>query len=86
MQTEFQEPDICIATRGRIFLDTKSVRSFSTLNTAEYQVPQSHWLVRLRKRGERLRCALVFGRVRVGYTVRHCRVRVVCGLENLWSY
>ena len=35
---------------------------------------------------EHLRCALVFGRVRVGYTVRHCRVRVVCGLENLWSY
>ena len=63
MQTEFQEPDISIATRDRIFLDTKIVRSCSTLNTAEYQVPQSHGLVC--KRGEHLRCALVFGRVQV---------------------
>ena len=63
MQTEFQEPDISIATRDRIFLDTKSVRSCSTLNTAEYQVPQSHGLVC--KRGQHLRCALVFGRVQV---------------------
>ena len=63
MQTEFQKPDISIATRDRIFLDTKSVRSCSTLNTAEYQVPQSHGLVC--KRGEHLRCALVFGRVQV---------------------
>ena len=85
MQTEFQEPDICIATRDRIFLDTKSVRSCSTLNTTEYQVPQSHGLVRVRKCGEHLRCALVLGHVRVGYTVRHSSVRVVCGLENLWS-
>ena len=44
MQTEFQEPDISIATRDRIFLDTKSVRSCSTLNAAEYQVLQSHGL------------------------------------------
>ena len=86
MRTEFQERDISIATRDSIFLDTKSVRSCSTLNTAEYQVPQSHGLVHVRKRGEHLRCTLVFGRVRVGYTVRHCRVRVVCGLENFWSY
>ena len=61
MQTEFQEREINIATRDRIFLDTKSTRS--TLNTAEYQVPQSHGLVC--KRGEHLRCALVFGRVQV---------------------
>ena len=46
-----------------VFLDTKIVRSCSTLNTAEYQVPQSHGLVC--KRGEHLRCALVFGRVQV---------------------
>ena len=63
MQTEFQEREINIATRDRIFLDTKSTRSCSTLNTAEYQVPQSHGLVC--KRGEHLRCALVFGRVQV---------------------
>ena len=44
MQTEFQEPDISIATRDRIVLNTKSVRSCSTLNTAGYQVPQSHGL------------------------------------------
>ena len=50
MQTEFQEQDISIATRDRIFLDTKSIRSCSTLNTAEYQVPQSDGLVR--KRGD----------------------------------
>ena len=65
MQTEFQEQGISIATRDRIFLDTKSVGSCSILNTAEYQVPQSHGLVCVRKRGEHLRCALVFGRVRV---------------------
>ena len=75
-----------MTTRDRIFLDTNSVRSCSNLNTREYQVPQSHGLVRIRKRGEHLRCALVFGRVRVGYTIRHRRVRVVYGLENLWSY
>ena len=63
MQTEFQERDISIATHDRIFFDTKSIRSCSTLNTAEYQVPQSHGLVC--KRGEHLRCALVFGRVQV---------------------
>ena len=63
MQTEFQERDTSIATRDRIFLDTKSIRSCSTLNTAEYQVPQSHGLVC--KPGEHLRCALVFGRVQV---------------------
>ena len=63
MQTEFQERDISIATRDRIFLDTKSIRSCSTLNTEEYQVPQSDGLVH--KRGEHLRCALVFGRVQV---------------------
>ena len=50
MQTEFQERDISIATRDHIFLDTKSIRSCSTLNTAEYQVPQSDGLVR--KRGD----------------------------------
>ena len=63
MQTEFQEREISIATRDHIFLDTKSIRSCSTLNTAEYQAPQSHGLVC--KRGEHLRCALVFGRVQV---------------------
>ena len=63
MQTEFQERDITIATRDRIFLDTKSICSCSTLNTAEYQVLQSHGLVC--KRSEHLRCALVFGRVQV---------------------
>ena len=79
MQTEFQERDISIATRDRIFLDTRSVRS-SNLNTAEYH------MVRVRKRGEHLRCALVCGRVQVWYTVRHCRIRVARGLENLLSY
>ena len=63
MQTEFQERDISIATRDHIFLDTKSIRSCSTLNTAEDQVPQSDGLVR--KCGEHLRCALVFGSVQV---------------------
>ena len=44
---------------------------------AEYQVPQSHGLVRVRKRSEHLRCALLFGRVQVWYTVRQPFVTVV---------
>ena len=54
MQTEFQERDISIATRNHIFLDTKSVCRCYTLNTAEYQGPQSHGLVCIHKRGEHL--------------------------------
>ena len=80
MQTEFQEQDKSIGTRDHIFLNTKSICSCSTLNTAEYQVPQSHGLVRKREMCVGIRtCSSLINR-------RHCQIRFARGLENLLSH